>query len=232
MHVSDDLHLGPVRKRGSVGSDPTRQDRGVGPLGRVFWYDIVPATADADGISASQSVTVGTTPLALINGALASGGVATFDVPRNVVAAWTNTAVVTVTGTDVYGRTMSEASGSGTSFTGAKAFKTITSVSFSADVTGATVGSGVVFGLPYVVTNAAYLVRTGWDSAVADNGGTFVAADTTSPATTTTGDTRGTYAVAGNAPNGTRRLVIGIGLTGIQVGPNATDLAVYGVTPV
>ena len=62
-----------------------------------------PITADPDGISASQNVTIATTPLALLNGALASGGKVVLDVPRNVVAAWTGAAVVTVTGTDEHG---------------------------------------------------------------------------------------------------------------------------------
>ncbi len=229
MHVSDDLHLGPVRKRGSVSRTPTAQDRGVGPLGRIYIYDIVPDAPDADGVCASQAGTASTAMT--INGALASGGVATFDVPRNVVAAWTGTATITVTGTDVYGRTQTETSASGTSFAGKKAFKTITSVVPSANITGATVGTGDVFGLPFRVTDAGYIVRAGWAGALADDAGTFVAADATSPATATTGDPRGTFDPS-SAANGSRRLVIAMALTGLQVGPDATDLGVYGVTPV
>lgn len=150
-----------------------------------------PATADADGVSASQSVTVGTSPLALINGALTSGGVATFDVPRNVVAAWTGTSVITVTGTDVYGNVVKESSASGTSLTGKKAFKTITSVSFSADVTGATVGTGDVLGLPVFLPGTAYVLKELQDGAAATAG--TVVAGVSSAATATTGDVRGTY---------------------------------------
>lgn len=106
-----------------------------------------PIVADADGVAASQTVTGAGTAF-VINGALASGGVATFDVPRNVVAAWTNAAVLTITGKDEYGNTMVEVSASGTSHTGKKAFKTVTSVTTSATVTSATVGSGSVLGLP------------------------------------------------------------------------------------
>lgn len=169
-----------------------------------------PITADADGVSASQSVTVGTTPLALINGALASGGVATFDVPRNVVAAWTGTAVLTVTGTDVYGNVVKESSASGTSLAGKKAFKTITSVSFSADVTGATVGTGDVFGLPVFLPGTAYVLKELEDGATA-SAGTVVAGVSTA-ATATTGDVRGTYD-PNSAANGTKvfDLIVALG---------------------
>ena len=112
-----------------------------------------PATADADGVCASQSVTANVA--ATINGALAVNSVGVFDVPRNVVAAWTTSAVITVTGKDEYGNTLIEQSGSGTSFTGAKAFKTVTSVTFSANVTGATVGTGNVLGLPVFLPSAS-----------------------------------------------------------------------------
>lgn len=115
-----------------------------------------PITADADGIAASQTVTGAGTAFVL-NGALVVGGVAVFDVPRNVVGAWTNAAVLTITGTDVDGNAVVEKSASGTSHTGKKAFKTVTSVTTSATVTGATVGSGVVLGLPRFVPDASYI---------------------------------------------------------------------------
>lgn len=115
-----------------------------------------PDTADADGVCASQSGTASTAMT--INGALAANGVATFDVPRNVVAAWTGTAVLTITGKDEDGNTVVESSASGTSHTGKKAFKTVTSVVPSANITGATVGSGVVLGLPAFVPSSGYVL--------------------------------------------------------------------------
>lgn len=164
-------------------------ERGVpiNPLTKVEFG--APATADADGVAASQAVVVATTPLAVINGALASGGVATFDVPRNVVAAWTGTAVLTVTGTDQYGNTLVESSASGTSLAGKKAFKTVTSASFSANVTAATIGSGDVLGLPYRLTDLSDIVsiRVGGVAEAA----TVVIGDSNT-ATATTGDVRGT----------------------------------------
>lgn len=148
-----------------------------------------PDAADADGVCASQSGTASTAMT--INGALAASGVATFDVPRNVVAAWTNTAVLTVTGTDEYGNTVVESSASGTSMAGKKAFKTITSVVPSANITGATVGSGDVLGLPLFLENKGHVLRE-MEDGVAATAGTLVAG-VTSAATATTGDVRGTY---------------------------------------
>lgn len=116
-----------------------------------------PDILDADGICASQSIAAGTNSTATsatLDGALASANATTgtrevvLDVPRNVVAAWTGTAVLAVEGYDEYGTFMVEKSASGTSFTGAKAFKKISRVWSSAAITSATVGTGDVLGLP------------------------------------------------------------------------------------
>lgn len=115
-----------------------------------------PATADADGVAASQSVSANAN--FTLNGALVSGGVAVFDTPRNVVAAWTTAAILTITGTDVDGKTVVEKTASGTSHTGKKAFKTVTSVSSDTSITSATVGTGNVLGLPVYVADASYIV--------------------------------------------------------------------------
>lgn len=126
-------------------------------------------------------------------GALSASGVSTFDVPRAAVAAWTNTAVVTVYGFDEYGVAVSESSASGTSLTGKKAFKTIVGIKTSADVTGLTVGTGDVLGLPVFLpgTAAAFVLKELEDGAVASAGTTV--AGVTAVATATTGDVRGTY---------------------------------------
>lgn len=112
-----------------------------------------PLTADADGVAASQSVAAAAS--FTINGALASNGKVVFDTPRNVVAAWTTTSILTITGKDVDGNTVVEKSSSGTSHTGSKAFKEVTSVSSSASITSATVGSGTVLGLPCYIPSAS-----------------------------------------------------------------------------
>lgn len=128
-----------------------------------------PDAADSNGYIESQDLTsagvfsVNTTAAAAI-AAAALNGVA--DVPRNVVAAWTGTAILTVTGTDEYGNTLVEKSGSGTSFTGKKAFKTVTNVSVSANVTSLTVGTGDVLGLPFFVGDASQIVQELEDGAL------------------------------------------------------------------
>lgn len=187
----------------------------------LYRYRIAPALGVANGYCASQSVSSGVP--ALINGSLASGGVGTADVPRNVVAVWTNTAIATVTGTDFYEATQTEVSASGTSMTGKKAFKTVTSVVFNANVTGATVGTGAIVGLPFRV-DASNLLAARFDSAI--DAGTFVPADTTSPATSSTGDVRGTFAAAGtfNAVKALSLLMV--------VADNSTQTGSFGVTPV
>ena len=159
-----------------------------------------PIASSANAVVLSQACTALDGLATGINGARASGGVATLDVPRALVAAWTGTAVLTVTGTDQYGETVVESSGSGTSFTGKKAFKTVTGISVSADVTGLTVGTGKVLGLPVFCGAAADVIQE-LSAGVAATPGTLVLGDLTAP-TATTGDVRGTYAPNAN-PNGT-----------------------------
>lgn len=120
-----------------------------------------PDVADSDGYCASQDLTAAgvfstsVTAAAAIAAAALAGEA---DVPRNVVASWTGAAVITVTGTDEYGDILVESSGSGTSFTGKKAFKTVTDIAVSADVTSLTVGTGAKLGLPVAVRKAGMLL--------------------------------------------------------------------------
>lgn len=123
-----------------------------------------PDVADADGVSASQTVTGAGTAF-LIDGALVTGGVAIFDRPRCVVAAWTNTAIITITGTDEYGNAVVEVSASGTSHNGAKAFKKVTGVTTSATVTSATVGTNDRLGLPVFLPSEGYVMGVMQDGA-------------------------------------------------------------------
>lgn len=160
----------------------------------------VVATAVSTAVCASQALLA--INAGLINGTLAAAGVATFAQARNVVAAWTGAAVLTVTGTDEYGNVLVESSASGTSFTGKKAFVRVTSVRVSADVTGLTVGNGVVLGLPVFLADVPDVLRESVDGAL-PTAGVFVAADRTLPATALTGDIRGTWA-PNAAPNAAR----------------------------
>ena len=236
---SDDIWLGtatgPQTAGWVSGGNPGVIGQGVGPMGRTTYFDIVPATLSATAVCAAQAVAAAGN--ATINGASATAGVATFDYARAVSIVTSNsgntTQTVTVTGTDYYGQAQTETltCNGTTTVNGKKAFVTITQVAVSASLTGnLSVGNTDIFGLPYRVTDAGYLFRTGWAGAVADNAGTFVAADTTSPATATTGDVRGTFTPSTSA-NGSRRLVIGMIMTSVQSGPNATQTSAIGVTP-
>lgn len=232
----DDLWMGNATgPQTNSWAGPGTIGRGVGPLGRVYIFDIVPVAASATAVCAAQAIAAAGN--ATINGASASGGVATLDVARAVNVDSTNagdtTQTVTITGTDYWNQAQTETitMNGTTAVAGLKAFKTITQVAVSAALAGnLTVGSTDVFGLPYRITNAGYIIRVGWAGALAEDAGTFVAADTTSPATATTGDVRGTYDPS-SAADGSRRLVMALGLTALQAGPNATQTAAIGVTP-
>ena len=146
-----------------------------------------PDAASANGLSLSQSVTSGVS--ANFDGAIGQ----TLDVPRNVVGAWTGTAVVTVTGYDEYGQLMKESSASGTTFTGKKAFKKVTSIVPSANITLATFGTGDVLGLPVFLPGTGNVLRELQDGAVATAGTIVGGIRTAGGSTATAGDIRGTY---------------------------------------
>jgi hypothetical protein len=197
-----------------------------GPTSPIFIYDIVPATLDADGIAQAQAV-AGAGNLT-INGALASGGVATFDVPRGVSVTSSNggdtTQTATVYGTDAYGVSIQEniAFNGAATISGKKAFKTVTRVAISAALAGnGSAGTTDVLGLPYVVSTRNYMVT--FDNGAQVTNGTFVAADATT-ATATTGDVRGTFD-PNTACNGTVRFTLWMFLKDTD-----TRAGLYGVT--
>lgn len=237
---NDDLWMGaatgPQTIGWSNGGNPGVIGRGVGPLGRVYIWDIVPAAKSTTAVCNAQAAAAAGN--LTINGASATAGVVTFADARAVNVDTNNTAnttqTVTITGTDYYGQSQTEdiACNGTTLVAGQKAFKTVTGVYVDDAITGTIqVGSEDTFGLPYRITNAGYIVHAGWNDTLADDAGTFVAADTTSPATATTGDVRGTYTPS-SAADGAKRLVMTLALTALQAGPNATQIAAVGVTPV
>lgn len=116
----------------------------------------------------------------------------------------------TCNGYDLYGYPMSETvtgANIGTA-TGTKAFKYIASITHTGSVAGTlTIGTTDVFGLPLrsdVWGDTAILWANAWITAATG----YTAAVTTNPATATTGDVRGTYAVQGTASDGSRRLIV------------------------
>lgn len=115
-----------------------------------------------------------------------------------------------VAGFDIYGYPMSEritGVSAGTAV-GKKAFKFVTAVTPAGTLSGSNVnvGQGDTFGFPVLVSAITSLWGF-WNNLIITGAGTVTAADATTPATTTTGDVRGTYLV-GSASNNTKRLQI------------------------
>jgi len=184
----------------AFGDAKTRTGRGI-DFKPVIPYSITPAAASANAICLSQSVSSGVA--ALLNGATAG----ILDVPRAVVAAWTGTAIMTLTARDTYGNLFVEQSASGTTFAGKKAAKEIVSVTFNAAVTLATVGTSDIFGLPWRIRGKRDIVAAYANDTADIASATVVAGDTTNPATATTGDPRGTFD-PNTAANGTTEFII------------------------
>jgi len=116
-----------------------------------------------------------------------------------------------------------------TTVSGKKAFYQIASVAASGgSVVTVAVGTTDILGAPLRITDRGYVARAGWDNTLAEDAGTMTVAATLT-ATTTTGDVRGTY-LPSSAADGIKRLVMGIALPAIAVGPNATRVGALGVT--
>ena len=218
--------------------DPAPMDLGIGPVGRVYVWDVIPQAAVTNNIAASQAP-AGAGALTLTAGTSAKSVVRTdgttviqLDLPRAIKVNGSTTArAFTVSGYDYYGQAMSEVitvTFAGTAVTGKKAFFQVSSVTIAGSATAVVVGTSDVLGLPVRVFNAAYIVSVKSNNTLAQDAGTFVAADTAT-ATTGTGDVRGTYAPA-TASDGTVRTVMTISLPAISVGPNATRVGALGVT--
>jgi hypothetical protein len=219
--------------------DPAPMDLGVGPLGRVYIWDMVPQTLQTANIAASQTasgsgavtLTAGTSVKTVVR----PDGVTVLQLntPRALQINTSTTArTITISGYDYYGQPMTEAitvATAGTAKSGAKAFYQIASATINGSATAVTIGTTDIFGLPVRCFDAGYVVKVGWNNTLAQDAGTFTAADMTNPATSTTGDVRGTYKPS-TASDGVKRLVMTIALPGIAVGPNATRIGALGVT--
>lgn len=238
----DDLYLGSALIPSNSGANPSAMTQGVGPLGRVYVFDVVPLALQTNGLSTAA------TPGAAGNLTLTAGTGVTLraradgtneyvlDTPRcvTVTAAGANAATFIIYGYDQYGQSMSQAIAAPSTSTVAttKAFKTVTRIAISAAAGSAiTAGFNDKLGLPLRVTDVGYVVSVKWAAALAADAGTFVAADTTSPATTSTTDVRGCYTPS-SAANGSRRLVMTIALPALAVGPDATRAGAVGVDQV
>jgi hypothetical protein len=217
--------------------NPAPMSLGIGPLGRVYVWDVVPQAPITNNIAASQTaagagsvtLTAGTSAKSIVR----PDGVTVIqlDVPRAVKVNCATTArAFTVTGYDVYGQPMSEVitvAVAGTAVTGLKAFFQVSAATIAGSATAVVIGTSDVLGIPVRVANVAYVASVKSNNTLAQDAGTFVAADTAT-ATTATGDVRGTYAPA-TTSNGIIRTVMAVTLPGIAVGPNATRVGALGV---
>lgn len=212
---------------------------GFGPVGRLYVFDIVPLALNASGYASSQSPSASALTLSAGTGVTAIVDMLgviryTADVPRGVtITSGGNDSGITflVSGYDQYGSAMTQriTGANAGSVTTLKAFASVISILPSGTVAGTiTAGTADLFGMPVCVIDAGYIGNIGWNNILADNGGTFVIADQTSPATNLTGDVRGTYAQTGAASNGSRRLVIEILLSELNSGTNQTVTGVLG----
>jgi hypothetical protein len=193
-----------------------RSQRNLYPGSSVAILNFIPATLDRDGLCVSQ--TTGAAGNLTLTGALCTGGVGILDsgvesFGRCVgVYSGSDLSAITFTvrGFDVYGAPVTEniAGPNNTTTAGLKAFKRVTSVYANAAV-GSAVEVGTIdkFGLPMRLTDLSEVVRVGWTQTLADNAATIAVGVTTSPATATTGDPRGTV-IPSTAANGTRQLTV------------------------
>jgi len=220
-------------------NDPSPMDLGVGPLGRIYVWDCVPQTLQTANIAASQTAS-GAGALTLTAGTSAKSVVRTdgttviqLNTPRALQVNTSTTArAVTISGYDYFGQAMTETitvATAGTAKSGAKAFYQISGATIAGSATAVTIGTTDILGLPVRCIDAGYIVKVGWNNTLLQNAGTFVAADMTNPATSTTGDVRGTFTPT-SAADGVKRLVMTIALSAIAVGPNATRTGALGVT--
>jgi hypothetical protein len=136
---------------------------------------------------------------------------------------------ITIAGYDIYGMPMSEviaAPASATVVAGKKAFKYIASVTPAfTDAHNYSIDTLDVFGLPLRSDFFGDLAVSYNATGITASTG-YLAAVTTSPATTTTGDVRGTYAVQ-SAADGSKRLMIRQFVLAANMGSNA---GLFGVT--
>ena len=228
-------------------NDPSPMDLGVGPLGRVYLWDCVPQALNTSNIVASQTPSVSgnltLTAGASVKSVVRSDGttVLQLNTPRALQLTTVSGTIatsrnLTISGYDYYGQSMTEVIATGTTssavanVSGKKAFYQVSSIAINGSLPVAiTVGTTDIFGLPVRCFDAGYVVKVGWNNTLAQDAGTLTVADMTNPATSTTGDVRGTY-LPSSASNGVKRLVMTIAVPAIAVGPNATRTGALGVT--
>lgn len=246
MQISDDLYLGTASIGGAnVSAGPSNMTIGVGPLGRCYCFDLVPAasgtTTGQNEIALSQNLPNGALTLTA-NGTTTTAGYDAFgnaiiilDCERSVAAysaSNLSAQTLTVVGYDRYGQKLSQtitAPNAATVQT-TKTFKSILSITSSGAIASALVcGLGTWVGLPYRLTDLGYVMSCMYNQTAITISSTAVkVADSTSPATTSTTDVRG-YVNLGQT-DGAKRFVMNYMLPALASGPSATRIGAAGVT--
>ena len=241
MPLVDDIYLntGSAAVTGAANLNVGALVTGIGPAGRIYTYDIVPVTANTAAYGVLQTPSTGAITLAgstSVSTATVNGTtVYQADVPRCVqIASGGNDAGITFTvqGYDLYGQAMTQTvtGVSAAAVTTAKAFYQVKAVTHTGSVASTvTVGTADVFGLPFFLKDRGYIASVGWGGTAAQSAVSATVGVTTTPATTFTGDVRGTYQT-GSASNGTNRLVLSQVIGTGQVGTAATTVSLIGVT--
>lgn len=239
MPLQDDIYLANAGVVNPNGFNSGARFTGVGPMGRVQVYDVVPLTLQVANIAASQTPGAAALTLAAGTGATAVtvNGIACIqvDCPRvlRITSGGNDTGITfNVVGFDQYGTAMTEniIGASGAIATGKKAWLSIASITPSAAVASTcSVGTGDIFGLPYFLSDRTYALGIQWNNTLAKDTGTLTIGVITTPSSTT-GDVRGTYAPSTGASDGVKRLVYTQVISSAQVGNAATRAAVFGAT--
>ena len=240
-HVSDDLFVGDAPTNITPPGGYPLVPKGFGPVGRHVTYDIVPLTAVATNlVSALATAQVGALTISpgvgVTQSTTATGTtIYKFDVPRGVQVLSSNTtdvSALTITAYDAYTQPVTElvTLTPGTAALSKKTYSSVASIALgTTGLIGAlSIGTSDVFGLPFILPDINDVVSVKWASVLANDAGTAVKADATSPATTSTGDVRGTYKPS-SASNGSRRLTITQYLPDTAAAPGAGRAAVLGV---
>ena len=126
--------------------DPAPMDLGIGPIGRVYVWDVIPQAAVTNNIAVSQTTTTANQAVTLTAGTSTKSVVRTdgttviqLDLPRAVKVNCSTTArAFTVSGYDYYGQAMSElitVATAGTAVTGKKAFFQVSSATIAGSAT-------------------------------------------------------------------------------------------------
>lgn len=145
---------------------------------------------------------------------------------RVVSAGNDGSAAFTVAGYDIYGYPMTErlTGTSASTVNGKKAFKFISTIVPSGTLSGSNISVGTqdVFGFGLRTSNFV-LAQIYWNSALITATTGFTIADATSPATSVTGDVRGTYAVQ-SAADGVKKLTVMTMVTAFAATQGASGL--------